>query len=42
MKKSIICLLAIVSLGYIAIAQKNITLEDIWLNGTFAPGKEDC
>ncbi|MBR5784736.1 MAG: S9 family peptidase [Bacteroidales bacterium] len=36
MKKSIICLLAIVGLGYMAIAQKNITLEDIWLNGTFS------
>lgn len=37
MKKNILCLLAIMIFGctYI-IAQKNITLEDIWLNGTFS------
>ena len=37
MKKSILCLLAtIVFVCAHSIAQKNITLEDIWLNGTFS------
>ncbi len=37
MKKRILCLLAIIVFGCsYSIAQKNITLEDIWLNGTFS------
>lgn len=37
MKKSILCLLATIVFGCThSIAQKNITLEDIWLNGTFS------
>ena len=37
MKKNILCLLAIMIFGCThSIAQKNITLEDIWLNGTFS------
>lgn len=37
MKKSTICILAFMALSFSsAIAQKNITLENIWLDGTFA------
>ena len=38
MKKIFVCVLATLMFGCITVvAQQNITLEDIWLNGTFSP-----